>query len=229
MPRFRRAKRTPSVARTLLWLLVRQAIGRIALYLALFPLHFTLSGLSLTAIAVKAADGDTDAVFWLAFAWVAIQMLGGLPTMVIDGLALAFVALQAVDSTTDWIFWICFAWVAGHMFIGGATRRAIKLWHRRRGSEDEQSRRQDMPVGLGLEWFLQVFRSGGPPWPEHPDVEHPDVPPRPARSPADEHLSPLGAQGREELVRQLERLGRLYESGVLTDEEFQQAKRRLLE
>ncbi len=224
MSRFKRAKSTPSAARTLVWLVVRQAIGRITLYLALFPLHFTLSGLALTAIAVRAADGDTDAVFWLAFAWVAIQMLGGLPTMVLDGLALAFVALQAINGTTNWIFWICFAWIAGQMFIGGATRRAIKLWHRRRRGGAAEARSQGAPAGLGLEWFLGSLRSGEASRPEPPDISGA----RPG-GPAAEDRSPLGAEAREELVRQLERLGRLRESGALTEQEFQQAKRRLLE
>ena len=222
MPRMGEPKSTPSAARTLVLLLLRQAIGRIALYLTLFPLHFTLSGLALTAIAVKAADGDTDALFWLSFAWVAIQMLGGLPTMVIDGLALAFVALKAVDGTTDWIFWICFAWIAGQLFIGGATRRAVKLWRRRRRSATAATPDGGAPAGLAMEWFLQSFRSGEAARPEHPDIEA-----EPATQPP-KHRSPLGTEGREELVRQLERIGQLRESGLLTEEEFQEAKRRLL-
>ena len=91
------------------WLLPLLAIAgrRLAVYLALYPVHLALAGLTLAFIAIKARTGDADWIFWLSYAWIALQVVVRHRLFVPSALALAFVALQATQADRDAIFWLC--------------------------------------------------------------------------------------------------------------------------
>lgn len=213
-------------------LVAAQVLSRIGLYLILFPVHFALSGLALAVIAVKAPDGDTDAWFWLAFAWVTLQMLRGFPIMALNGLALAFAAVEATKGNAGWIFWTCFAWLAASMVLGGATRRAIVVY-RRRGRARARAGSGQADWGPAFAWFVSSFGADGtasaPPTTPRPGAgqAEPDIVVDPAAA-SDAAREPHG-QTPEDLVDSLERLAALREAGELSEEEYEQAKQRLLE
>jgi len=206
-------------------------LRRVALYLILFPIHFAISGAALAVIAVKASSGDTDAWFWLAFAWVALQALTLSPLMVLNGLALAFVAIEATKGQTGWIFWTCFAWLAAIVAIGGLSRRAASQYRRRRAAAE--STQAGAEWGSTFAWFASSFGtedlagSGpGPPTRDPADTQADIV--IDAASVTDLSDDPNAVEPAG-LVEDLERLAALHTAGELSDEEYERAKRQLLE
>lgn len=202
------------------WLLPLLAIAgrRLAIYLALYPLHLVLAGLALAAIAVKAGTGDADWLFWLAYGWVALQVLAGPRVFVPTALALAFVALQATDGDRDAIFWICFSWLAVMILGGGIAIRATRA-HRKRARE-----RARAEAGDGFEKiFANLFGDSGFSWTEGaPDTDASD---ETIDGTAREVVDDVAA---DDLVDELERLAGLRRSGALSEDEYLAAKRKLL-
>ena len=214
-----RSAGTPSWRRR--WLLPLLAIAgrRLAVYLALYPLHLALAGLTLAFIAIKARTGDDDWIFWLSYGWIALQVLVRRRLFVPSALALAFVALQATQGDRDAIFWICFAWLSLMVLGGGVLIRATRT-HRRRARERAQAEAKGSFESI----FASVFGQHGFSWPED------DPGASAAPDDAEDHNETIEGTAREvqsDLVDELERLAALHRSGALTDQEYADAKRKL--
>ena len=187
---------------------------RLALYLALYPIHLALAGVALAYVAVKAGTGDADWIFWLSYGWVALQVLVGPRLFVPTALALAFVALQATQGDRDAIFWACFAWLALMILSGGVLIKATRAKRKRARA------RAQAESGPGLEAVLaSLFGQQGSNWPHTAQSE---------ASGSDDTIEGTAHEVTDELVDELERLARLRESGALSDDEFEAAKRKLL-
>ena len=187
---------------------------RLALYLALYPVHLALAGLALAYVAIKAGTGDADWIFWLSYGWVALQVLVGPRLFVPTALALAFVALQATQGDRDAIFWVCFAWLALMILGGGVLIKATRA-RRKRARERAQAE-----AGAGFEeMFASMFGGQGFSWPKDPSS---------APEAASDTIEGTAYEVSDDLTDELERLAKLRDSGALSESEFQAAKRKLL-
>ena len=203
------------------WLLPLLAIAgrRLAVYLALYPVHLALAGLTLAFIAIKARTGDADWIFWLSYAWIALQVVVRHRLFVPSALALAFVALQATQADRDAIFWLCFAWLSMMVLGGGVLIRATRSQRRR-----ARARAQAEATSSFESIFASVFGQHGFTWPTDGQAgssESDDG------DPGDETIEGTAREVQADLVDELERLAALHQRGALTDEEYADAKRKL--
>jgi len=186
----------------------------------MYPVHLALAGLALAQIAIKAETGDADAIFWLSYGWIALQVLFGPRLFLPSALALAFVALQATQGDRDAIFWLCFSWLALMILGGGIVMRATR-------SRRRKARQQAQAEATGS--FENIFASmaghgfNAPSSSEGSAADAADL------GPDQETIDGTAREVHSDLVDELERLAALHRRGALTDAEFADAKRKLFE
>jgi len=189
-------------------------IGRkIWAYVTLYVLHLVLAGIALAYVALRAGTGASDWVFWLSYGWVALQVLTGPRLFLPTALALTVVAVQATQGDRDGWFWLAFTWLAIMILSGGVIMRALRRrsWGAQKG--DGAASSADGPEAV----FAAMFGKQGFSWSQA------------GADPTDDDI--VDGSAREvpvDLAAELERLAALREAGALTDEEYEQAKKRLL-
>lgn len=138
---------------------------RLWLYLALYTAHLVVAGVALALIAIRAGTGESDWIFWLAYGWIALQVLTGPRLFLPTALALTVVGVQATQGDRDGWFWLGFIWLCLMILGGGVMLRAARAARRRsRRGEPAASGEPEAVFAtmFGERGFSWAQRGGGP-------------------------------------------------------------------